>query len=985
MSIIQKIFAYNTGSTVVGTTQVGNIAISQADVEYSANYGGLQWWGGPDESTGYVIAIPVPAGDVPTPIDVDAYLRFKRSSDLTNNSFLQLVNSFAPAPPAPFTSATDASIWLTDNGYWNSYPVSGVTPTPTATVGLTPTPTVTETPTGTPSVTETPTPTVTETPTGTPSVTETPTPTITETPTNTPTPTISETPSETPTPTPTSSPVVGDVVNMTLLEVGGDVVLSGAGTMNLTSLTNLQPFFRSSSIAPSVSQFGCGLAGPGPFNSRLYTGATFSSPTNFGTGNQTLGDSGTGDFFGVAFAASSNQLFVPSGYTSGSFISGTTTFNSTTLATLGATPGTYTWSWGSGVNASSIIMQVGVPAVTPTNTPTITTTPTETPTNTPTSSVTPTNTPTPTVTDTPTQTPTPTITETPTNTPTPSVTPEPVTGYSFNLIQLPYNYPTSGNTIINSTPPTQTGSTNPNVLDLNQRGIFFNSIDSDGIDRSSYFSQFTGQSVTITMTQTGSTAIYSGDSQSFKYWSGNTGASPFVSGDGFVFGTNVSVPGLTAGTGNAVIIQSASTNWVSGQTVYISLVVNGAGTTPTPTPTNTTTPTVTQTNTQTPTPTITDSPTPTPTITETPTNTPTNTQTPTPTITDSPTPTPTITETPTNTPTNTPTITPTITQTPTTTTTNTPTPTLTQTPTPTSASTPSGFSVTIVESGGNVVMSASGSLNINDLTLVSPSSPAGGSGLGVSNATFIIGTTPVNYAQYSGFTSTPSNFGTGGGFGPTSASGDIFGCFYPGGPPHQLAVPVGYTSGTNISSTMTFNSQTFSSMGLVPGTYTYSWGSGANADSINVVVGGAGVTPTPTATSVTPTPTPTSGSTGVGWFFYYANNGPVANPPSNNGDTAFIASNGTYNPNYTGGTLALYFNNNNSAGTSYASQFSGLDASGGTITISQGSSVAIYSGTTTDYNLPGNFLQLFVTRSAQMIQSASTPFVSGTSINVVVS
>jgi surface protein len=1216
MSILQKIFAYNTGSTVNGTTQVGNIAVGQVDVEYSANYGGLQWWGGPDEENGYVIAVPVPAGDVSTPTDIDAYLRFKRSSDLTNNSFLQLVNSIAPTPPGPFTSATDASLWLSTNGYWNSYPVgfiatfnvstngesitlpynngtytgtidwgdgtitqndmanrshayanaglydikvsgsingwnfddvpsssgklveikawgdfqfggdfgyyfygctsltgitasdspnlsgttnlgstfvncplnvanignwdvsnvtdfnnifsqstgfnsnislwnvsssvywgyafyncssfnqniSGwnvsastdmqfmfngatsfnqdlsnwcvnqipteptdfatgalfwtlpkpnwgtcpgvVTPTPTMTptvtptsspiaitstptetptgtptptitetptntptetptntptptitetptntptptitptsatpssgftvtitevgsdvvwsgsgsfnlaalslvssqsisagfsanqaiwalgptaqvqlyggasltyptsfgvpgsggatnssgstfgvlpggpsnrvilvpsgytsntfisgvtvytnqtisgLGLsagtytwswgsganahsmtmtissgnvtpTPTPTITETPTGTPSVTETPTPTVTETPTGTPSVTETPTPTNTSTPTTTPTgtltyptfpylittvgyvssisacnatktqtvyafestyfdgmilydsntpsygifsgndqfygygniafkiagdgytsnsvscptptstptntitPTVTQTPaptttptntsSPTPTPTPTSSPVVGDVVNMTLLEVGGDVILSGAGTMNLTSLTNVQPFFRSSNLVPQASQFGCGLAGPGPFNSRLYTGSTFNSPANFGTGGQTIG-SGTGDFFGVTFAISNNQLFVPSGYTSGSFISGTTTFNSTTLATLGATPGTYTWSWGSGANASSIVMQVGVPAVTPTNTPTITTTPTETPTNTPTSSVTPTNTPTPTVTNTPTQTPTPTISETPTNTPTPSVTPEPVTGYSFNLIQLPYNYPTSGNTIINSTPPSQTGSTNPNVLNLNQRGIFFNSIDSDGIDRRSYFSQFTGQSVTITMTQTGSTAIYSGDSQSFKYWSGNTGASPFVPGDGFVFGTNVSVPGLTAGTGNAVIIQSASTNWVSGQTVYISLVVNGAGTTPTPTPT------VTQTNTQTPTPTITDSPTPTPTVTQT------NTQTPTPTITDSPTPTPTITETPTNTPTNTPTITPTITQTPT--------------------------------------------------------------------------------------------------------------------------------------------------------------------------------------------------------------------------------------------------------------------------------------------------------------------------------
>jgi hypothetical protein len=145
---------------------------------------------------------------------------------------------------------------------------------------------------------------------------------------------------------------------MTLLEVGGDVVLSGAGTMNLTSLTNVQPLFRGSSVVPQVSQFGCGLAGPGPFNSRLYTGSTFNSPANFGTGGQTLGDSGTGDFFGVAFAVSTNQLFVPSGYTSGSFISGTTTFNSTTLATLGATPGTYTWSWGSGGSASSIVMTI---------------------------------------------------------------------------------------------------------------------------------------------------------------------------------------------------------------------------------------------------------------------------------------------------------------------------------------------------------------------------------------------------------------------------------------------------------------------------------------------------------------------------------------------------------------------------------------------------------------------------------------------------
>jgi hypothetical protein len=238
--------------------------------------------------------------------------------------------------------------------------------------------------------------------------------------------------------------VVGDVVNMTLLEVGGDVVLSGAGTMNLTSLTNLQPFFRGSSIVPQASQFGCGLEGPGPFNSRLYTGATFNSPTNFGTGGQTLGSSGTGDFFGVAFAASSNQLFVPSGYTSGSFISGTTTFNSTTLATLGATPGTYTWSWGSGPTASSIVMVVGTGSVTPTPTSTETLTPT------PTSTETPTPTPSVTNTQTPTTTPTPSVTntQTPTNTETPTTTPS----------ETPTSTPTETPTSTPTNTPTQTSA-----------------------------------------------------------------------------------------------------------------------------------------------------------------------------------------------------------------------------------------------------------------------------------------------------------------------------------------------------------------------------------------------------------------------------------------------------------------------------------------------------------------------------------------------
>jgi hypothetical protein len=179
-------------------------------------------------------------------------------------------------------------------------------------------------------------------------------------------------------------------------------------------------------------------------------------------------------------------------------------------------------------------------------------------------------TPTPTTTSTPTpsvtNTGTPSVT--PTLTPTPSVTPEPVTGYSFNLVALPYNFPSTGNTIMNGAGGATSGTTDPNVLATGSRGIYWNSIDSNGVDRKDYFSGFTGQSITITMSQTGSTAIYSGDTDSLKYWL----ESP--TNTGFVFGAGIGVPPIGTPSGTAVIIQSASTQWTLGLPVYISAVIN---------------------------------------------------------------------------------------------------------------------------------------------------------------------------------------------------------------------------------------------------------------------------------------------------------------------------------------------------------------------------------------------------------------------------
>jgi len=200
-------FAYNTGSLIPGTEQLGDLSIGFPSSGFTD---APQFWNGPDEELGYVIAQPVPLGDQPNPVGIPAYVGFFRSESLTDSSFLELSESIAGQT---FPNVYDAYSWLNNNGYWTSYVPPDVSPTPTPTLTQTPTNTSTSTPTPTPSITasQTVTPTITQTPTNTntptPSITasQTVTPTITQTPTNTRTPNVTptQTPTRTTTPTPT--------------------------------------------------------------------------------------------------------------------------------------------------------------------------------------------------------------------------------------------------------------------------------------------------------------------------------------------------------------------------------------------------------------------------------------------------------------------------------------------------------------------------------------------------------------------------------------------------------------------------------------------------------------------------------------------------------------------------------------------------------------------------------------------------------------
>jgi hypothetical protein len=69
----------------------------------------------------------------------------------------------------------------------------------------------------------------------------------------------------------------------------------------------------------------------------------------------------------------------------------------------------------------------------------------------------------------------------------------------------------------------------------------------------------------------------------------------------------------------------------------------------------------------------------------------------------------------------------------------------------------------------------------------------------------------------------PTSFGTGTGAVADSGSGDLVTLDFLD---IRILVPQGYISGHSLSDSSTYNNQTFSSLGVTPGTYQWTWGGG---------------------------------------------------------------------------------------------------------------------------------------------------------------
>lgn len=160
------------------------------------------------------------------------------------------------------------------------------------------------------------------------------------------------------------------VINVT--QSGSDVVASGSGSLNLTALmlTGVGPFQGEVVVTNAVVVEQ--LLGVGVFNPATTFFGLLTGPTSFATTTpESFFPSSSSGTLVVLDAQSSGQVAVGviAGYVSGTAMSGTSTWNNTTIAGLGLTPGTYIYTWGTGGTADSLTLQIGPPPPPPTPIP----------------------------------------------------------------------------------------------------------------------------------------------------------------------------------------------------------------------------------------------------------------------------------------------------------------------------------------------------------------------------------------------------------------------------------------------------------------------------------------------------------------------------------------------------------------------------------------------------------------------------------------
>jgi hypothetical protein len=151
----------------------------------------------------------------------------------------------------------------------------------------------------------------------------------------------------------------GDVV-IECREIGSDVVCTGSGTLNVSTLG----LFSTAQTAGGLTHpvFGSLLVGSQPGSPadyyRLPAGVHMGP---IGTGGLAAPDLGSPIHWGIggSTGAGRDHVMVPTGYVSGDLLPVTTsTYLNDSFSTLGLETGEYRVAWGNGANADSLTIRV---------------------------------------------------------------------------------------------------------------------------------------------------------------------------------------------------------------------------------------------------------------------------------------------------------------------------------------------------------------------------------------------------------------------------------------------------------------------------------------------------------------------------------------------------------------------------------------------------------------------------------------------------
>jgi hypothetical protein len=164
------------------------------------------------------------------------------------------------------------------------------------------------------------------------------------------------------------------------------------------------------------------------------------------------------------------------------------------------------------------------------------------------------------------------------------------------------------------------------------------------------------------------------------------------------------------------------------------------------------------------------------------------------------------------------------------------------------------YVINAVQSGGNVVLTGSGSIDLGSFATVPLLAATSGF---MDPADAFNGGVTGSVVLGSGFADTYGAFGSGPLFGPgglafpSTVTGDLVGVFSSGSiDTFFVFLPAGYQSGHPISSSATFTGATFASLGMTPGTYTWTWSAdGGGRDSLTLNINATAV-PAPAALSL---------------------------------------------------------------------------------------------------------------------------------------